>query len=527
MAQWPTQLPGFLRDGYTIEPQPQIARTDMDAGPARQRRRYTCAPTVYSMQWLFTQQEMAIFEAWYEHEIAAGTEWFHASIWNGTGYSQVEARFVEPWRASLPGPTHFGVDARLEVRNPRILSQSEYLEALALPLIEYDFTATGSLAQVIRNSAQPRAPIEFSRDSIATYFDAEGVMRIAEAHAPRFDHDPATHEPLGLLIEAERENFINYSAQLDEPVWLRNGCTVAAGDSYAPDGEPAQKIASEMASGNSRLYQEVPVAAAKPYTFSCFFHAGESTQVSLGSYLDTLGVASVDVNLADLNVLATDGSLDDYGVQNIGNGWCRIWLTLTSATDGVAHVGFQFSGVTDTGLYAWGAQFEQYPFPTSYFPTTVAATRAAEFVRANIAKCIAPAGTFTASTSIPYHRYAYMGAVVFAANDGSQDNQFDCHFYSAGLSTRIRKDGVDLSSIVFPDLLPKANCAIAYTLNEHAMALNGVLKTASPHDGLPDGIVQLEIGARARNAFINGHIQRLAYYPTRWSDEKLTEATNA
>ena len=40
MAYWPTQLPKPKLDGYSLAPQAAFARTDMDAGPARQRRRF-------------------------------------------------------------------------------------------------------------------------------------------------------------------------------------------------------------------------------------------------------------------------------------------------------------------------------------------------------------------------------------------------------------------------------------------------------------------------------------------------------
>lgn len=130
MAQWPTQLPGFVREGYGIEPQAQFARTDMDAGPARQRRRTTTAPTLYPLRWIFTRTEMEIFEAWFEHEIAGGSAWFEVQIWGGRGYQLAEARFIEPWRCVLPGPVHFTVDARIEVRNRPVMSAAELAAVL-------------------------------------------------------------------------------------------------------------------------------------------------------------------------------------------------------------------------------------------------------------------------------------------------------------------------------------------------------------------------------------------------------------
>lgn len=42
MASWPAELPqNLIVEGFSYAPQSQVIRTEMDAGPAFQRRRYT------------------------------------------------------------------------------------------------------------------------------------------------------------------------------------------------------------------------------------------------------------------------------------------------------------------------------------------------------------------------------------------------------------------------------------------------------------------------------------------------------
>ena len=72
MAYWPPQLPKPKVDGYGLAPQPGFARSDMGAGPARQRRRFTAAPTEITLELVMTDDQMAIFEAWYEHRVDSG-----------------------------------------------------------------------------------------------------------------------------------------------------------------------------------------------------------------------------------------------------------------------------------------------------------------------------------------------------------------------------------------------------------------------------------------------------------------------
>ena len=55
--------------------------------------------------------------------------------------------------------------------------------------------------------------VSFSRSGTASYFDAAGGLQTAAADVPRFDHDPQTGAPLGLLVEGTRTNdFLNSDA---------------------------------------------------------------------------------------------------------------------------------------------------------------------------------------------------------------------------------------------------------------------------------------------------------------------------
>jgi hypothetical protein len=103
MPAWPAALstPTIApSSGTTLEPQPAFRRTDMDVGPARQRR-VTTAPLVRATYEIeLDMMGLGIFEAWYRHELADGALWFDYRAENGAGLWQVLARFVEPWKAT-------------------------------------------------------------------------------------------------------------------------------------------------------------------------------------------------------------------------------------------------------------------------------------------------------------------------------------------------------------------------------------------------------------------------------------------
>ena len=58
------------------------------------------------------------------------------------------------------------------------------------PTLDLNFAATKTLDR----------RITFTRDSIGTYIDENGLVKYASNNVPRFDHDPTTHESLGLLV---------------------------------------------------------------------------------------------------------------------------------------------------------------------------------------------------------------------------------------------------------------------------------------------------------------------------------------
>lgn len=64
----------------------------------------------------------------------------------------------------------------------------------------------------------------FTRNSAATYFDSSGNIQTAAINQPRFDYDPVTHTPKGILIEEARTNQAYYS---NNPAsWINNGVTI-------------------------------------------------------------------------------------------------------------------------------------------------------------------------------------------------------------------------------------------------------------------------------------------------------------
>lgn len=388
MATWPSALPTFTVDSYGIDPQSQVARTDMDQGPARTRRRFTSAPTHYSVRWVMTKDEFAIFEAWYEYEVAAGAGSFTASLWNGQGFKSVECTFTEPWKATPVGPINFAVTGTLEVRDRPIYSKFDYLNALGLPSLEFDFAGTGTVNQVIGNPVQPTAAITFTRNSVATYFGTDGLLKTAQSNVPRIDYDPVSLECRGLLIEEQRTNLLTYSEQFDTADWGKDNATVTPNAIASPDGtSTAAKVTESAATtGYCGVQQNYSFVSGTTYTVSVHFKAGANAHaviilpsVAFGSY------KAITFSLVDGSVGSTNGA-PTYKIEKLANGWWRASVTATATASADSTVFLRQTSVADMSpigsyalsgsgyIYIWGAQLEAGAFPTSYIPSTTTFT---------------------------------------------------------------------------------------------------------------------------------------------------------
>jgi len=116
-----------------------------------------------------------------------------AFSWDGTNWQPAGQA-----RASVPTP--YGVLDGVAVYN---WTGSAWGPSAGLASLDMSF---------LGGPLDPR--VTFTRASTGTYFDVNGTLQTAASDVPRFDYDPITHAPLGLLIEEARTNILLNSATL-------------------------------------------------------------------------------------------------------------------------------------------------------------------------------------------------------------------------------------------------------------------------------------------------------------------------
>jgi hypothetical protein len=107
---WPETLPvDLLLDGFSKQPQSNVIRTSMDAGPKKTRRRYTARAIKFSGKQIFDAEELAVFEWFYHTVLADGALRFNLA--DPTGPETAEFRFTDDYTVAA-------VDGLFEVTLP-------------------------------------------------------------------------------------------------------------------------------------------------------------------------------------------------------------------------------------------------------------------------------------------------------------------------------------------------------------------------------------------------------------------------
>jgi hypothetical protein len=71
--RYPDNLPSIRASGFQSQYQDPVIRTQMDAGPVKQRLRYTAAPKKFTTSIIVDEVEREIFEAWFTETLGFGT----------------------------------------------------------------------------------------------------------------------------------------------------------------------------------------------------------------------------------------------------------------------------------------------------------------------------------------------------------------------------------------------------------------------------------------------------------------------
>ena len=396
-----------------------------------------------------------------------------------------------------------------------------YHSATRWPVLDYVF---GSGATTLAEAEHNFAAITFTRGSSGTHFDSSGILQTASTNVARFDHDPVTGSPLGLLIEEQRENVVVRSTAIKVGWSLADGATSTLDSAIvAPDGTTGEvyKIDLSDGSGDARIFQDVSArtTADVVMTGSIWLRSVTGT----GTWPLVLGDGTNFLTLA----------------ASLTTTWQRFSLTQTPGSG--LKLTFFYPGnkrddtesTTLDEAYAWSAQAEVGSFSTSYVAAVLdaAVTRSADV--ATIALSVVPgfnqsAGTLYVGGSFPHANGASMAVVI---DDGGTSDRV---YFERDADENINfvtthsadTDGASNGAAVIAENTT-FKAAGAYADDDVIAAVDGTLSAADTAAAFPlgDDMTTIRIGNDSGTVEWNGHIARLVYWNSRLPDSQLQALT--
>jgi hypothetical protein len=391
--------------------------------------------------------------------------------------------------------------------------------------------------------------------SLDPYVYNPGAAPASTAYfGPRFDYDPVTLAPKGLLIEEQRTNLFARSEEFENAAWTKIRASITANTIVAPNGTlTGDKLVEDTtATASHAVVTGSSLDRATQRAISVYVKAAERSFVCLqdnafgGNFIRCFFNLST---LATTTSQAGNGTVSSASITAVGNGWYRCVLVGTPNTvaggtaetsifSAVSNIDFSYTGDGFSGIFIWGAQLEAGAFPTSYIPTTTAtATRAADvavMTGANFSNWYNQTeGSFFVDAQPGPITSGAFPRLLHAANEDNSSRiqmlRYNINIPRVGVVV----SGVAQAAFDTPNTWASGvvgEMAFAVKQNDFAAVFAGGTPATVASGNMPT-LTRLNIGSEHVSggnsvSFNNGHIRRLAFFPRRLADAELTAITS-
>jgi hypothetical protein len=360
-----------------------------------------------------------------------------------------------------------------------------------LPRMALDFT-TGVL--------DPRVTVTRALNT-ATRINSSGLVEIVNANLPRFDYDPVTLAPKGLLIEEARTNLAQQSSDYNTGFWSKTSVSLTTGIDDPAGGTSATTLTATSAFG---LIQQAVAGGVSGTTYSASFWIRRRT-----------GTGQISLRCGDLTLIPI----------TVTSSWVRYTVTAVASTATVRlAVVLTTSG---DAVDVWGAQIEAGAFATSYIPTLASqVTRNADVVSMT--------GTnfsdwFNASEGTLACEFGYIGppkanGAVASINNNTTSNRLlsvEVGTTSGLIATSTSGfSGATIAAMVIGNTY---STSLGVNTTQFAFAYNGNATTQQAGTINATAMTQLEFGGLAGQStrVQNIYLKNCYYYPQRLTNNEI------
>lgn len=274
-----------------------------------------------------------------------------------------------------------------------------YIAGMAEQLMLLNSTGDGStLSLDFTTMSSLDSRFTFSRASTTgsgstTYINSSGLVTTATTNEPRFDYDPTTLTPRGLLIEGSATNVLQYANAFATSPWYTTNFNTPTQVTVSGVTDPA---------GSSSIWKCVPSGTgihgfrqnftftAVAYTFSIWARSAEHNEFVISDASSGQGACRFNLTAQTATVIAGVVTPTNPTITPFPGGWfrCSFTMVMAAATRGIAYSSFptgttpgafgaSFTANGTDGMYFYGAQIELGSGASSYIATGAStATRA-------------------------------------------------------------------------------------------------------------------------------------------------------
>jgi hypothetical protein len=238
---------------------------------------------------------------------------------------------------------------------------------------------------------------QFEPGTVASRIYRPNSSTTSSYQAPRFDHDPTTLAPKGLLIEGQAVNISTYSEDYSQAAWSKVNIARTTGQSSPDNATGATLIAENTTSFVKHSLERSITITPGVHTFSVWAKepSTDSRRYLCVQVADGQATAARYTIVADLQTGTITASGANNGTAgaptNTGhsitaypNGWYRLTVTMNCVASPVypavmlSNISTLFGGSNQpfysattpyTGIIVWGAQLEDGSGASSYIPT--------------------------------------------------------------------------------------------------------------------------------------------------------------
>jgi len=361
--------------------------------------------------------------------------------------------------------------------------------------------------------------------SLDPYVPTPGAAPTSTAYyGPRFDYDPVTRAPRGILIEEQRTNLFTNSefpnGVSDAPT---RGGNVSATTFSLLFGNTGLAINNTGPVTSFAYKTNFTTVVSTTYTLSAFVRMNDGNAPSFASAVTTDSANSFALVIAGSAVIPTT-----YTVTAMGNGFYRVSATATAGSASVNNGIVKYDTNDSRPFTVSGYQLEAGAFATSYIPTIASTVTRngdslflsgqnfAQWYRQDEGAWYAEFSAFDPSQN----------GATFTVSDGTSSNRF-IGYPASSVQMEVTTGGVLQASLDGGTITTNTNAkvAFAYAVNNLALSLSGGAVVSDTSATIPT-VNQSRIGANVGGgSLLNGWFRNLRYIPVRAADFQLQALT--